>query len=1783
MFLYHLSSNSDTNNTCESNNDHGDSNSSIDHVSSDSQFLKYDQITDNLIENALLIDLDSLDISLGDFPDNIINSDIMAEDLFEDQTEPSEIKLGISHEISSVETSTVTENNSETLLTHTQPSTCPIVEQPHANTGNIKTFEQNRDAEKYCKSGNRAKHITPENLNSVTKKYGYEDICSNKLTTSIYERAIKKIHIDEKKLFMYAILEEFSNKIESNYFDQSCINISSTYSNIRKYIMEKLSLYINNAICTKDIAITPGMSISNIKDKCISNEFFFDNLSLNCKEITEKIRKTQHEEFLPLIQSYINFVSLKSLKNFVYRINKDKKNKISVSLKRLVIDTINDLPLKIKSAIEKFEPIDILRGTFVKIHGAYISKSFVRNLANSYSFDELMIETKFTEMDKSLTKSKIEKELLTSVIYLEGNTISLDEPTASLMVNHLLLDIDNIYTRYTITENEIKITNSSLEAKQLRHDSKKNSNQSSFDKEYLKTTSAKINAAPTNPNTKKKLNHPAIRNKGDFQRCKKYTVPEKLKLVTGFYGRSNMFDTKSLSSIYENALKKINVDEKKLIRKAILIRFSNEINCYSSSFINISRTYLNIRRYIANKICPNINKILCTADISLIPGMTLSDVYKKCISNKIFFEKLRKKCKEIAKKTDKVHHRFFLTLIQKCVHLHPDKYLYTDIEQADDYTKNKISLLIKYSIIKTICSLPKNIKSVIEKFNLNDIYKSMFVQLHGAYVTKSFIRDVANIYVSEILIPEIKYLEIDNSFIKIKLKELLRRSTVILNGNLFSPNRSMVSLMSGHLLLDMIDVPLHIKWKLLTESKNENQIKFINPKIMLTEDKKYIEQISTLVTKQSHLTSKFDISSNEQQINSKDCVEQHVIPEQLAVVSDLYNYANIFNTKLVTSIYEIAIEKIDVDEENMLKNTILKEFNNEIKTSGLTKSRINISKTYSNIRKYIIDKISPYINEIIRTADICITPGMSILGIYVKCISNKTFFDKLRECCKKTSRKIRATQQEEFLHIIQNHINFSAGQNLDANIEEIDTGRKNKLSSIIKSMIVDNIINLPQKIKCVIENFSTIDVLKGLFTQLHGAYVTKSFMRTVVEIYNNDKSPMKNKSINIEDPYIKEKLEKSLQNSVILVNNKMVLSPNKSTVSLIINNLLLDIYSNSNTFTTKSNSLAENVVNPKTVKQHNSTPQNCTRYILPEELKIMPITYKCSNICYAELRTSIYEYAIEKIDVDEKKLFEQAMLEELGDKFKRKGLNKSHIDITRTCSNIRKYISNKISPCINCIIRTENINLTPGMSISDIHRECISNHAFFDKLFKCCKEIEKDLEVVPHKDFLCIAQRKVDIDQHNSLFIDMTRLAISKKERLTKLLKILIIDTIRNLPNSIKSVIEKLGQGDISKYMFVNIHGILVTKSFIRNVIDIRTADKLMVENKSLKISKSDIITKLEELVDKSFILYEEKLFLPNKYTAIMMANYLLLDITKDIYSSYYKSFTENGPLKLNNESTIDNSKPRNCLEHLAPGENIYELAIRKINIDEKKVFMDEILRKFNIDQSSINISVTYSNVRNYILDKIHPYLDNIIRDADILISPGMSISYIKHTCMSNFIFFDKLYQQCNNIVKDINDMPNEHFFHIFDSSDITMIGKTIDYDGKNKISQLLKYLIVDTILCLPQKIILAIDRSDITDISDGLFKPFHNVRITKSFLRNIMDIYNAIDKEKMENESIKFVDYLIEKGRLKEIVKKSTVLIGEIALLPNKYTARLVFDNLLSDMSNIYKSNSKIPKNFDD
>ncbi|WP_092343188.1 hypothetical protein [Candidatus Ichthyocystis sparus] len=59
---------------------------------------------------------------------------------------------------------------------------------------------------------------------------------------------------------------------------------------------------------------------------------------------------------------------------------------------------------------------------------------------------------------------------------------------------------------------------------------------------------------------------------------------------------------------------------------------------------------------------------------------------------------------------------------------------------------------------------------------------------------------------------------------------------------------------------------------------------------------------------------------------------------------------------------------------------------------------------------------------------------------------------------------------------------------------------------------------------------------------------------------------------------------------------------------------------------------------------------------------------------------------------------------------------------------------------------------------------------------------------------------------------------------------------------------------------------------------------------------------------------------------------------------------------------------------------------------------MDEILRKFNIDKSSINLSVTYSNVRNYISDKIHPYLDNIIRVTDILISPGMSISYIKHS-----------------------------------------------------------------------------------------------------------------------------------------------------------------------------------------
>ncbi|CUT17822.1 MULTISPECIES: hypothetical protein [Candidatus Ichthyocystis] len=298
---------------------------------------------------------------------------------------------------------------------------------------------------------NSKKFVAPDELAlPLSVCYSIQaNIWNNKKIESIYDSAIKTIDIDNEFMLKKRILEEVGILIKKKGLDESCINISCTYSNIREYILGKISPYINNIIQVADVHMESGMSIQDVKSICISNKTFFHKLGESCKEVVEMVNKIHHEEFLPLVQTKIFF----GVDKFIMLRDKETKTRISQALKLLVIATICNLQEKIVCAIKEFKEIDVLNGMFFMLHGIHISKSFMRNIMGICSIvdkemskKELLRESfdDYKELFDSLL-IKLEHEVKTSIVFYEGKSITLNSSTVKLMTRYLLEDITYIY------------------------------------------------------------------------------------------------------------------------------------------------------------------------------------------------------------------------------------------------------------------------------------------------------------------------------------------------------------------------------------------------------------------------------------------------------------------------------------------------------------------------------------------------------------------------------------------------------------------------------------------------------------------------------------------------------------------------------------------------------------------------------------------------------------------------------------------------------------------------------------------------------------------------------------------------------------------------------------------------------------------------------------------------------------------------------------------------------------------------------------------------------------------------------------------------------------------------------------------------------------------------------------------------------------------------------------------------------------------------------------------
>lgn len=770
-----------------------------------------------------------------------------------------------------------------------------------------------------------------------------------------------------------------------------------------------------------------------------------------------------------------------------------------------------------------------------------------------------------------------------------------------------------------------------------------------------------------------------------------------------------------------------------------------------------------------------------------------------------------------------------------------------------------------------------------------------------------------------------------------------------------------------------------------------------------------------------------------------------------------YRRNNLYVSDFNESIYKDAIKKIDIDSKGIFKNSVLEELDPTIKDRGFIKSSADLSATYFNLKKYILEKVNPFLNEITPTSDIVITPGMSISDLIFNCISNSNFFEMLSENCRKMLINIRATFDEVLPHILQNYINFKHNDSFKKTKIFLN---KKKLLPIVKELVIDTVLKLPDSIIHAIEKFDQNEVISSLFIDFHDVFISKSFMkRNIIPIINSNKNKFVNKEVDNNLIFFNNLLEKigNLLKTSCIFNERVILlgeyeveqlakyllsdicgMPAKFHKKLKLNfgniedhqKLIdyddLDKHCKKNMVTspsvkelqqfTKIN--LENIANTNSyevinkiieidgsLKQAEATSiiknnNQLRQYIAIKELNLR--SYHINNLRHREHTSSIYEHAIQMINIDNMELFKNSVLRNLNVIIKRRNFTKSFINLSLTYSNVRKYVLDIISPHIDNIILTADIKITHEMSISDIKYKCLSNTVFFKKLDKVCKKTAEKIVTIPDDNFSHIIQSHINFDSEGRLNIT------HRKNEFFSEIKSLIIETISNLPQSIINEINKFEQNEILTGVFSVTHGILLPKNLIRTLNLLFNRNMLSYDSFECTLYLSSMIRKIGNIVKEYPIFHKGKLFFLNEYAEKTLSTYLL----GDIYGIYDKTIT----------------KKLNCDINFMPLLGIYEQDLSMIVIDKEEFensFIDKLKQTTQLDKYftkkgkvDIDLSLTYSRVKNYMLEKFYHFLKEVEENTKIKLYHGMTLDDLKISYISN----EKLFHQLRMFCSDLND-----------------------------------------------------------------------------------------------------------------------------------------------------------------
>ncbi|CUT18264.1 hypothetical protein Ark11_1466 [Candidatus Ichthyocystis hellenicum] len=1035
----------------------------------------------------------------------------------------------------------------------------------------------------------------------------------------------------------------------------------------------------------------------------------------------------------------------------------------------------------------------------------------------------------------------------------------------------------------------------------------------------------------------------------------------------------------------------------------------------------------------------------------------------------------------------------------------------------------------------------------------------------------------------------------------------------------------------------------------------------------------FAEQITTApITKNIEQFSQFYTTDNK----NTNCEQpkQSVVKKELKL--RLYRRNNLSYKEFNASIYKDAIKKIDIDDNKLFRNSVLEEIGNSLKNRAVITSSIDLSVTYSNVRKYIVEKFSPYLNEIIPFTDILITENMSFSDLRSACISNDIFFVKLRDGCEKIVNDIRVTSDDYLSHIFQSYINFSSMDYSNSNYSNVKLlPKKHKFLPKLKELIIDTISNLPNSIIGKIEKFDENEVKNGLFLDLHGVFLSKSLIRSLSSSFNSNKIKFINGKNN-DDLNLLNSLFEEIVNLIktSCIFHERIILPNESIVEKLSKYLLSDMYGVPAKFhkklklSTKDKELSDNInlindyptgrpndvsekkeLQPTKLYLENmtatviSTPVDKVigspheleqistasvtkninqpeKYITPQELKIG--LYRRNKFLQRELSSCIYEDAVKKINIDSDELFKKTVIEKLEGYIVKKGFVKSSLDISSTYSNIRKYISDKVSPYIREIIANSDILINFGMSISDIKHNCISNIVFFEKLRENCEKIIKDIVFIRDDHFSNILQTHINFGFDGRLNISRRR------NKFYSELKLLIIETISNLPNDIAQVINNFNQSEIINGLFLEVHGVSISKSLVRNLSLFGRSHKLLSDNLNENLYLLSILLgKLVDIVKKSFIFHKGELFFPDTHSANILSRYLISDmynipstlhknlkllnenipesekLTKkeechkyikiiNLGSSYKNNldFSTNLSSQLLEETTLNSKKNSKWNPNSITSLNIYELAISMINIDKEdfeKHFMDEIkdvpLVEEYISKKEkvyIDLSATYDRVKSYILDALYPFLKKNEEETKnkIKIYHGITLDELEQAYTSNNEFFTKLQKFCSKIVNNVKNCVDSTLVDLIQCfiHPETEGGKAqkiiMKKNSKIKFHRYMAKMIIKNVSNVPEIIIGAIKLLPRSKLVKEHLSPFHHIYVDNSSLLKAKLLFDSTHKKITDDPLLR---WLIDKTSTDMICKFKE----EKSITPSKRSNKSINSNVARKKISTYRHIGKLVK----